>query len=70
MYSHTWDDEEKFRKFEKSTTCQNTGQNNLQLTFKRLAQAYNAASEDPRQSSFANSNTATPQTAEFFDLSP
>ena len=55
---------------QKSTASQNNDQNNLQLTFKRLAQAYNAATEDHSQSSCANSNPATPHTTEFFDLSP
>ena len=47
---------------QKSTASQNNDQNNLQLTFKRLAQAYNAATEDHSQSSSANSNPATPHT--------
>ena len=41
-----------------------------QLTFKRLASAFQTASEDPTQSSSANSTPAAPQTTEFFVLSP
>ena len=43
---------------------------NLQLTFKRLATAYQTASEDHTQSSSADSSHATSQLPEFFDLSP
>ena len=41
-----------------------------QLTFKRLATAYQSTLEDHSQSSNVNSHHATPQTTEFFELSP
>ena len=52
-----------------SMKCKNNNHSSSQLTFKRLAQAFNAASEDPSQSS-SDSNVAFPQTTEVFDLSP
>ena len=55
---------------QRSMKCKTAGQSSSQLTFKRLANAFNAASEDPSQSSSENSNVAFPQTTEVFDLSP
>ena len=43
---------------------------NMQLTLKRLAKAYQTASEDHPQSSIADSSHAAQQLPEFFDLSP
>ena len=48
---------------------QNAEYSNSQLTFKRLANAFQTASEDHTQSFGENSTPATPQMTEFFELS-
>ena len=55
---------------EKLETGKTADPGKSQLTFKRLATAYQSTLEDHPQSSNVNSHHATPQTTEFFDLSP